>query len=233
MSPQALREILAGDTVEAARSLIGHVLFRRGPGNMLRTGRIVETEAYTCDDPASHSYRGKTARNSSMFCAPGTAYVYLIYGIHYCLNVVTGEKGSGEAVLIRAIEPLEGIEAMRSARTGSPPGHDGSETLTEKTDRTPATASKGTGTPPAWLCSGPGKLCQALSIDRSFDRIDLLARGQPGHPGAERSDRIGILPDQYEPADSIIAAPRIGIRKSAELPRRFFSAESPHVSRPA
>ncbi|MFP4644354.1 MAG: DNA-3-methyladenine glycosylase [Spirochaetales bacterium] len=204
MTTQALRNILSGDTVEAARLLLGHVLVRRGPGEQVRAGRIVETEAYTFDDPASHSYRGPTSRNRSMFSSPGTAYVYLIYGIHCCLNVVTAEEGRGEAVLIRAVEPIEGLEAMRAARA----------------------VSRAT-----MLCSGPGKLCRAFSLDRSFDGTDLLAGDTLQASEQPARARLMIAAERFEPAGSIIATPRIGIRKAADLPRRFLCAESPHVSR--
>ena len=153
-----------------------------------------------------------------MFSSPGTAYVYLIYGIHFCLNVVTREEGRGEAVLIRALEPVEGLEAMRAARTA-----DGSRG--ERAVRGQA------GGPATWLCSGPGKLCRAFSVDRSFDGLDLLAGGQL-QPGENQDQALlFIVPDRFEPAGAITATPRIGIRKSADLPRRFFCAESPHVSR--
>lgn len=239
MSAQALREILATDTVEAARALLGHILVRRGPGHLLRAGRIVETEAYTCDDPASHSFRGATARNRSMFCSPGAAYVYLIYGMHCCLNVVSGEEGRGEAVLIRALEPVEGLEAMREARAAA---------RMRRSRSAPDGRSSGNGTAggaisgerlrtTTWLCSGPGKLCQALSIDRSFDGVDLFGdaaslRGEAsGRTDRTPDDSLVIVPDGFEPPQEIVSATRIGIRESADLPRRFYCAESPHVSR--
>jgi DNA-3-methyladenine glycosylase len=122
------------------------LLVRRLPtGGVLRV-RLVETEAYEPGDPASHSFRGKTPRNASMFGPPGHLYVYRIYGMHFCMNVVTGRTGEGSAVLLRAAEPLEGIEVMRSNRGGR-----------------------------AELCRGPARLAQALGIDTSFDGSDLLA----------------------------------------------------------
>jgi DNA-3-methyladenine glycosylase len=134
-------------TPRAARALLGMTLVRRCNGVRL-SGRIVEVEAYSQNDPASHSYGGKvTARNATMFGPAGRAYVYFTYGNHHCLNVVVGRKGFGAAVLIRALEPLEGIETMRRLRNGRP-------------DRD--------------LCRGPGRLTQALAVNLSHDGIDLF-----------------------------------------------------------
>lgn len=133
-------------TLTVARKLLGQVLVRRSPQGHC-AGIIVETEAYTQDDPACHGFRGKTKRNASMFGRPGLGYVYLIYGMHYCFNVVTDREGRGEAVLIRALEPLSGT-ALMEARRGMQ-------------DR-------------KLLCSGPARLCQALDITTREDGIDLL-----------------------------------------------------------
>lgn len=108
----------------------------------------METEAYTRDDPASHSFRGRTARNASMFLPPFRAYVYRSYGVHFCLNVTSGEEGVGEAVLIRALLPIEGLPVMRRNRGGVP-------------DRR--------------LANGPGNLCAALAIDHGLDGHNLAA----------------------------------------------------------
>lgn len=127
----------SGSTVEIARGLLGKTLCHE-TAEGVAAGRIVEVEAYlSVEDPACHASKGKTARNATMFGPAGTAYVYLIYGVHYCFNVVTGRVGVGEAVLIRALEPLYGLELMGKRR---------------KTDKKQA------------LASGPGKLCQALAI---------------------------------------------------------------------
>lgn len=115
-------------------------------------GRIVETEAYDEDDPASHTFRGPTPRNAPMFGEAGHVYVYLSYGIHHCANVVCGPEGRGEAVLLRAVEVIEGIDTVRRRRNGRP-------------DRE--------------LTDGPGKLCQALAIDLTHDSTDLLDPASP------------------------------------------------------
>ena len=131
------REFFARSVHEVAPELIGATLLVDGVG-----GRIVEVEAYDQDDPASHGFRGMTARTASMFGPPGHAYVYRSYGIHWCLNLVCAEAGRAEAALVRALEPTSGLDAMRERR--------GLEA-------------------PRALCSGPGKLCQALGITRALD----------------------------------------------------------------
>jgi DNA-3-methyladenine glycosylase len=142
------RDFFARDTLAVARGLLGQRLVRMLDGKRL-AGRVVEVEAYVGEeDQASHASCGRTRRNAPMYGPPGHAYVYFIYGMHHCLNFVTGREGYPAAVLIRALEPLEGIEEMR-ARRG---------------DR-----------PDVQLTSGPARLCQALEIDRRFDGADLCA----------------------------------------------------------
>jgi DNA-3-methyladenine glycosylase len=140
-----------GDTVEVARALLGCVVWREIDGALL-AGRIVETEAYLgANDPASHARRGlRSERNASMYLAGGHAYVYFTYGMHYCFNVVTAEEGIAEAVLIRALEPVAGVDRMKSNRPKAKNAFD--------------------------YASGPGKLCMALGIDRELDGARLDSR---------------------------------------------------------
>jgi DNA-3-methyladenine glycosylase len=143
---------LSGDVEAAARALLGALLVRREPDGRTVV-RIVETEAYREDDPASHSARGRTPGNAVMFGPPGRAYVYFTYGMHHCVNVVTGGEGRGEAVLLRAGIVLEGQEHVRARRGSNRRGRD--------------------------LLGGPGRLAQGLAIDRGLDGADLLADGAP------------------------------------------------------
>ncbi len=160
----------ARDTITVARELLGTLLIHDTPEGRT-AGRIVETEAYLRDDPACHAARGMTPRNTIMFGPSGRAYVYLIYGMYWCFNVVTASKGVGEAVLIRALEPLEGAELMSRRR--------------------------GRAEPKSW-CSGPGKLALALNIGKAQNGVSLLRgplRILPGGPVPERvhvTTRIGI-----------------------------------------
>jgi DNA-3-methyladenine glycosylase len=174
---------------EVARDLIGCVV-RHGEA----AGRIVETESYHMEEPACHAFAGVTERTRTLYGEPGRAYVYFSYGVHSLLNAVAEDEGVGAAVLIRALEPVDGVELMRQRR-GIERGED--------------------------LCSGPGKLTQALGIGLSLNGtslvdgpIELLAR--------ERGSR--------EPR--VVAGERIGITKAMELPWRFCDADSQHVSRP-
>lgn len=169
-----------------ARLLIGATLLVDGIG-----GRIVETEAYDRTDPASHSFAGPTERNQAMFGPPGRAYVYRSYGIHWCLNFVCREEGHGAGVLIRALEPLHGLDVMRDRRGVADP---------------------------RLLCSGPGRVGQALAITR-----DLNGR---------RLDQPPFRVYAAEGAPEIVAGPRIGISKAREVHWRFGLAGSRFLSRP-
>jgi DNA-3-methyladenine glycosylase len=143
------RELLLRPAHEAARLLLGTYIVGAEPDG-LTVGRIVEAEAYAgAEDRASHARAGRTRRTAPMFDRPGTAYVYLVYGLHDCLNVVAHEEGAAGAVLLRALEPVAGVELMRRRR-GSHAGAD------------------------ARLAAGPARLCQALAVDRSFSGADLL-----------------------------------------------------------
>ena len=164
-SPAALAIDFAADSVEVAERLIGVTLWVDGVG-----GVIVETEAYDREDPASHSFGGPTPRNASMFGPPGRAYVYRSYGLHWCLNVVCREAGHGAGVLIRALEPTAGLQAMRERR--------------------------GIGDT-RLLCAGPGRLCQALGVTRALDGVPLdmppFRLLAPAVPAAVlRGPRIGL-----------------------------------------
>ena len=170
-----------------ARELIGCRLLYGGCG-----GTIVETESYERDDPACHAYVGLTKRTAPLFGPPGRAYVYLSYGIHSLLNAVAEPEGDAAAVLIRALEPTHGLEAMRERRSERPD---------------------------ADLCSGPGKLTEALGIGLGENEADLTR------------DPFLLAPPQGEPP-AVVTGPRIGITKAVERPWRFCAAGSRFVSRP-
>ncbi len=218
------------DTLAVAPDLLGTLIVRRIDGG-LRIARIVETEAYLPDDPASHSYRGPTPRNRVMFGPPGHAYVYLIYGIHHCLNAVTEPEDRGGAVLIRAAEPVYGIAAMWRARFPQ------SEMPAGLTDAGAGGDIHADARLLARIASGPGKLCSALSVHRESEngvRLDdgdlVIARrvalggdsgdGGPIKTSFEALEELDIVEDE-----------RIGIRESADRPWRFTVAGSRFVSR--
>jgi DNA-3-methyladenine glycosylase len=208
-------------TVEVARQLLGVLLVRELPRGRL-VGRIVETEAYCQGDAACHAVRSlpdgtcvarPTDRNRSMFGPPGHAYVYFTYGAHFALNVVAQKAGTGEAVLIRAMEPLEGIEMMAKLR--------GIEIDLRRTNSGESGGREADISSPHLraLTSGPGKLTQALAIDQALDSHDLrrpplmLLHGRP-----VKRNRIGV-------------SRRIGIVRAVEKPWRFFEIDNPFVSR--
>lgn len=200
----------------AARMLLGQRLVRNLPDGEQLSGRIIETEAYHQSDPAAHSYRGITDRNAVMFGPAGKAYVYFTYGMHYCLNVVTRPEDEAAAVLIRALEPLEGAETMHRHRF--PDCH--SELVSES-------MSKGNmvlkqvqdGKNYYNLCSGPAKLCQALAVDRNLNGHNLM---QPP---------LQLKEGKPVPPRKIITTTRVGIKESAEAPLRFYIKDSPFISK--
>ncbi|HEY7613030.1 MAG TPA: DNA-3-methyladenine glycosylase [Gemmatimonadales bacterium] len=175
-----------------ARELLGALVVSRA-GGVLTSARIVETEAYLgYRDPASHGYlHRRNERNAALFGPPGSWYVYLSYGIHWCANLVCEAEGTASAVLLRALEPVEGIATMRERRGGMD-------------DRD--------------LCSGPGKLCQALGITRELDG-SLMPRSE-----------VVVLPPTVSLTVEVAVTPRIGITKAADWPLRYLVAGNPHVS---
>jgi DNA-3-methyladenine glycosylase len=188
-----------------ARELLGKILIRR-QGRKLLAGRIVEVEAYLGQhDPASHAFRGPTDRNRVMFGPPGFAYVYFTYGMHYCVNVACLKEGTAGAVLIRALEPLAGIEEMAVNRD-----------LNLSLDIGVAGGLKA-------LTSGPARLCEALDITRTRDDgKDLTSLKSDLWIASDRS-RVG----------EIARGPRVGITQAADWPLRFYVVGSPYVSGPA
>jgi DNA-3-methyladenine glycosylase len=180
------KDFFARSVHEVAPELIGVTLLVDGVG-----GTIVEAEAYDHEDPAAHGYRGRTARNASMFGPPGHAYVYRSYGIHWCLNLVCEQEGSASAVLLRALEPTHGLEQMRA---------------------------RGRPEDPRLMCSGPGRLCQALAVTREHD----------GSPLDE--DPFALYARARRP--HLVSGPRVGITRAAERPWRYALAGSRFLSRP-
>ena len=192
--PVLPRRFYLRPTVEVARGLLGQLLVHDQPEG-LTASVIVETEAYLVEDPGSHAHRGRTPRNEVMFGPPGTIYIYRIYGVHWCLNVVTRPEGTPEAVLIRALEPVAGIDLMRRRR--------GVDRLRD-------------------LCSGPGKLCQALGLTDEFNRGDItspplfVARWNRGPAEHHVGPRIGLPPGKGDESPL-----RFGLAGSGYLSRRF------------
>lgn len=190
-APALPREFYDRDPALVARELLGKLLIRRSPEGTC-AGRIVETEAYlSADDPACHASKGKTRRNAAMFGPAGHAYVYMIHA-KWCFNTVTEGENCGSAVLIRAMEPLAGIELMQ---------------LRRKTDKL------------LDLARGPARLCQALDVTRQLDGWDLTLRKS-----------LWIADDGQQPAEQIMATPRIGISQAADLSLRFCFAGNRFVS---
>jgi DNA-3-methyladenine glycosylase len=193
-SPLARAE-LPIDTAELARFLIGKLVVRELPEGVA-SGRIVETEAYVIGDAAGHAYRGVTPRNRALFLERGHAYIYLAYGVSFMLNVSSEAPGTGAGVLIRALEPVEGVSIMQQNR--------GVERLRD-------------------LTRGPGRLAQALRIDRSLDGLDLC---EEGPLWLARDDRKLGEVENKQIGESV----RIGITQEAQRVLRFYLRGSPFVS---
>ncbi|MBS0611617.1 MAG: DNA-3-methyladenine glycosylase [Proteobacteria bacterium] len=186
------RREFPSDTVTLARYLLGKLIVRR-IGRSTALARIVETESYVQGDAACHAFRGPTQRNRSLYLRPGHAYVYLCYGSCWLLNVSSEAAGTGSGVLLRAAEPLRGLSLMQARREHLRPRD---------------------------LCKGPGRLTQALRVDRRFDGIDLL------------SGRELWLAQDGVVVDDIGVSTRIGINRAVELPLRFYVRGNPCVSGP-
>jgi len=195
------RKELPADTLELARFLIGKVVIHDLPEGRL-SGRIVEAEGYPPGDPAGHHFRGPTPRNHSLFLRHGHVYVYFNYGMHFMLNISSERAGVGGGVLIRALEPLEGIDLMQRQRKN-----------TELRD----------------LTRGPGRLAAALRIDRSLDGLDLFSRGPLWLAEIIRAKSSGRT-DAQETV--VAATLRIGITRAADKLFRFYERGSPFVSGP-
>jgi len=197
----------ARDPRRVARDLLGKLLVRRR-GRKRSTGRIVEVEAYLgTGDAAAHADAGITERNRVLFGPPGRAYVYFIYGNHYCLNVSCQPQGEAGCVLIRALEPVEGVVEMARARGVRLPQHALDAPAPSRSLRQ--------------LTSGPGRLCEAFGITRARDN---------GRNLTSRSSSLHLADDGYRPPH-ILATPRIGIRKAAAKRLRFVIATNPFISK--
>ena len=187
------RSFYRRDPRVVAPELLGKVLVRDG-----LAARIVEVEAYCgAEDPGSHAFRGPTRRNATMFGPAGHLYVYFTYGMHWCANAVCGDDGVGVAVLLRAAEPLEGLEAMWARRPKAKRERD--------------------------LLAGPARLCQAFELTGAEDGCDLV----------RASHGVALVDDGTPPPSSPIVGPRIGLSVGAELPWRWCTPASLHLSKPA
>ncbi|MEA5139207.1 DNA-3-methyladenine glycosylase [Arcicella rigui] len=187
-----MNTLLTADTISVAKNLLGYRLVHESDEG-ITAGIIVETEAYLQGDPACHAYRKKSVRNAPMFGKAGTIYVYQIYGMHFCINIATNQEDIGEAVLIRALEPTEGIDLMAQRR---------------KTDSIKN------------LCSGPGKLVQAMGIHKGMNHWHIL-----------NSDLTIYPPLSDYQYSEIFTTTRIGITQGVDLPYRFYLKDNPFISR--
>lgn len=208
--PRIERAFFERDTTTIAQALLGQLLIRTLPDGTRLSGLIVETEAYLGpDDRAAHTYNNhRSPRNDAMWQRGGTCYVYFTYGLHHCMNLVTRDEAHPQAVLLRALQPVEGLNHMQRHRA----------TKNKKPKRDTD------------LCSGPAKLCQALAIDRDQNETDLCPRKKhdPAHPIRVEQARARKLP-----ASKIAVGPRIGIASAGDWtdrPLRFWVKGNPHVS---
>jgi len=201
------------DVVPVARQLLGKLLVRQTPEGVT-SGRIVEVEAYLArDDPANHAFCGRTRRNAVMFGPPGHAYVYAIHS-RWCLNAVTEPEGVPSAVLIRAVEPLEGMALMRGRRSA-------------RSRRRPAEAPGECD-----LARGPARLCEAFAIDRTLNGWDLTQGKVLWIAETTIASGRGDAARRDPAAPGILTAPRVGVTSAHDLSLRFFLANSAFVSRP-
>jgi DNA-3-methyladenine glycosylase len=202
-APRLKRKFFDRDATIVARELLGKLLVRRD-GRNFRAGRIVEVEAYLgAVDPAAHAYSGRTARNSVLFGPPGHAYVYFIYGTYFCTNVSCMPEGDAGCVLLRALEPVWGLEGMAEARSIELPPEPRTTQL-------------------RMISSGPGRMSQALGITRPRDN---------GKDFTDRQSDLWIADDSRSP-ELITVTARIGIKKAIDEPLRFAIAGNPFVSGP-
>ena len=216
MKKRLNRKFYNRSTLKVAKELLGKYLVIEKDGNYV-SGKIVETEAYIGrNDPASHAYRGLTPRNKVMFGDPGYAYVYLTYGMHHCLNFVTERKGFPAAVLIRALEPADGIEIMKRRRKieGRLLGRGLNPRPSLRTGVQPLSEHENLKN----LTNGPAKLCRALGIDRTLNGADLC------------SDIIYVEDRQDKPT-KIVSTSRIGIKEGKDKKWRFYIEDNEFVSK--
>lgn len=214
--PALPREFYLQDTLVVAKRLLNCLLVHDSPDG-LTVGRISETEAYTHNDPACHAFTRKTTRNAAMFGPPGHAYLHLNYGLHWCFNAVTAPEDVAEAVLVRALQPLVGVELMRHRR-----GLPQEEPLSDKTD--PAYFARQRVKTGNFLCGGPGKLSVAMGITSPLNTLDLTS-----------GRTLWIAPPTaqtgYAESGDIVETTRIGITKAADYPWRFYLRNEPYLSR--